>query len=164
MVPDASPESAVTSNVTATEPPAGTFAIDHLTMSPATDVEQVVGGVTVGHALEPLTRVVPEGTVSPMSRVPEPLPVLWAVNVYEMGVEEPAYTAAGAADFVTVKVGAFEGLPPELGGPLVLTVTFTVAPRQLFWIVPDPWSSHSRNRPGGTPFTADAERVWLSVT
>jgi hypothetical protein len=46
----------------------------------------------------------------------------------------------------------------------VLTVTFTVAPRQLFWTVPDPWSSHSRNRPGGTPFTADVERVWLPVT
>ena len=164
MVPDASPESAVASNVTATEPPAGTFAIVHLTMSPATDVEQVMGGVTVGQAFEPLTRVVPEGTVSPMVRDPEPLPVLRAVNVYEMGVEEPALTAAGAADLATVKVGAFEELPPELGGPLVLTVTFTVAPRQLFWIALDPWSSHSRNRPGGTPFTAEAERVWLPVT
>ncbi len=164
MVPDASPESAVASNVTATEPPAGTFAIVHLTMSPATEVEQVVGAVTAGHALEPLTRVVPEGTVSPMLTVPEPLPVLSAVNVYEMGVEEPAYTAAGAADFVTVKAGTFEPLPPELGGPLVLTVTFTVAPRQLFWTVPDPWSSHSRNRPGGTPFTADVVRVWPPVT
>ncbi len=164
MVPDASPESAVTSNVTATEAPADTFAIVHLTMSPATDVEQVLGSVTAGHTLEPLIRVVPEGTVSPMLRVPGPLPVLWAVSVYEMGVEEPAFTAAGAAAFVTVKVGAFPGLPPELGGPLVLTVTFTVAPRQLFWIVPDPWSSHSRNRPGGTPFTADVERVWLPVT
>jgi hypothetical protein len=107
MVPDASPESAVTSNVTATEPPAGTFVIVHLTMSPATDVKQVLGGVTAGHALEPLIRVVPEGTVSPMLRVPGPLPVLWAVSVYEMGVEEPAFTAAGAAAFVTVKVGAF---------------------------------------------------------
>ena len=155
MVPDASPESTVTSNVTATEPPAGTSTIVHLTMSPATDVEQVVGGVTAGHTLEPLTRVVPEGTVSPMLRVPEPLPVFWAVNVYVIGVEEPAYTADGAADFVTVKVGAFEELPPELAGPLVLTVTFTVAPRQLFWTVPDPWSSHSRIRPGGIPFTAD---------
>ena len=37
-------------------------------------------------------------------------------------------------------------------------------PRQLFWTVPDPWSSHSRNRPGGTPFTADVERVWPPVT
>lgn len=163
MVPDAS-ASAVTSNVTGTEPPAGTFAIVHLTMSPAADDEQVVGGVTDGHALDPLTRVAPEGTVSPMLRVPGPLPVFWAVNVYEMGVEDPASTEAGVADFVTVKDGAFEGLPPELGGPLVLTATFTVAPRQLFWTAPDPWSSHSRYRPGGTPFTTDDDRVWFPVT
>jgi hypothetical protein len=60
-----------------------------------------------------------------------------------MGVDEPAYTVDGAADLVTTKLaafegpppelgGPFEGPPPELGGPFTLTVTCTDAPWQAF--------------------------------
>ena len=81
MVPVESPLFAVTSNVTATDPPAGTLVSVHWTVDPVTDVEQLVGGVNDGQLLEPLTRVVPDGTGSPMKTVPDVPPVFWAVNV-----------------------------------------------------------------------------------
>jgi hypothetical protein len=82
MVPVESAGLAVTANVTATDSPAGTLVTVHRTMDPVTDVEQVVGGVNDdGQRLEPLTRVAPDGTVSPMKTVPDVAPVFWAVNV-----------------------------------------------------------------------------------
>jgi len=81
IAPVESPELAVTSNMTATDPPEATLAIIQLTIDPVTDVEQVVGDVTAGQLFEPLTNVVPGGTVSPMLTLPDTPPVLRAVSV-----------------------------------------------------------------------------------
>ena len=79
--PVASPALAVTSKLTVAEPAAGTLEIVQLTIDPVTEVEQVAGDATAAQLFEPLTNVVPDGTVSPMVTFPDTPPVFCAVRV-----------------------------------------------------------------------------------